>query len=86
MDVMNIDSFEEIKTYNGQVCIVHGTVDKIVNVNYAKRALEVYRTTTPEEMSKEERVCLHLIDGGAHMFYKKHDVIAMEKLRSFASL
>ena len=86
MDVMNMDAFEEIKTYNGRVCIVHGTADKIVNVNYAKRALEVYRNTTPEAMNKEERVCLHIIDGGAHMFSKKHDVIAMEKLRAFASL
>ena len=40
---MNMDSFEEIKTYNGRVCTVHGTADKIVNVNYAKHALEVYK-------------------------------------------
>ena len=65
---------------------MHGTADKIVNINYAKRALEVYRNTTPEAMNEEDRVCLHIIDGGAHMFSKKHEVIAMEKLRDFASL
>ena len=83
---MNMNSFEKIKTYNGRVCIVHGTADKIVNINYAKRASEVYRNTTPEAMSEEDRLCLHIIDGVAHMFSKKNDVIAMEKLREFASL
>lgn len=85
-DVMNLDAFEEIKTYNGRVCIVHGSADRIVNVNYAKRAFEVYRSTKPKAMSEEERVRLHIIEGGAHMFSKKHDVIAMEKLKTFARL
>ena len=34
----------------------------------------------------KERVCLHMIEGGDHMFSIKHDVIAMEKFRTFASL
>lgn len=85
-DVMHMDSFEEIKAYNGKVCIVHGTADKIVDITYAKRAEEVYRSTTPEAMSEAMRVSLHIIDGGAHMFSKKHDVVAMEKLKDFVNL
>ncbi len=85
-DVMQMDALEEIKAYNGKVCIVHGTADKIVDVAYAKRAAEVYRSTTPETMSEDMRVSLHIIEGGAHMFSKKHDVVAMETLRDFADL
>ena len=84
-DVMDMDAFQEIKAYHGRVCIVHGTADKIVDVSYAKRAAEVYRSTTPETMREDMRVSLHIIEGGAHMFSKKHDVVAMEKLRAFAN-
>ena len=37
-----------------------------------------------EGMDAEKRVRFHIIEGGAHMFSKKHDVIAMEYLRQFA--
>jgi len=82
-DVLNIDPFQEIKSYNGQVCIVHGTADKIVNIDYAKRAEEAYKSTKPEDMEEEKRVRLHIIEGGGHAFSKKHDVIAMEKIKEF---
>ena len=82
-DVINMDPFEEIKFYNGQVCIVHGTADKIINLNYARRAKEIYISTKPADMEEEKRVRLHIIDGGEHMFSKKNDVVAMEKMREF---
>ena len=75
---------EEIKSYKGQVLIVHGTADKIVNLDYAKRAVEAYKRTTPEGMDAENRVRFHVIEDGAHMFSQKHDVIAMEYLKEFA--
>ncbi len=84
VDVMNMDPFEEIKAYTGKVCIVHGTADKIVDISYAKRAAEAYISNTPKGM-EEERVCLHVIEGGAHSFSKKHDVMAMNMLREFAA-
>lgn len=86
MDVMHMDPFEEIKTYNGQVCIVHGTADKIVDITYAQRAYEAYKNNLPENMSEEERVDLHFIEGGAHMFSKKHDKAAVEILKGFVKL
>ena len=82
-DVINMDPFEEIKSYSGQVCIVHGTADKIVNIDYAKRAEEAYKSTRPADMDEEARVHLHIIEGGEHGFSKKHDVIAMQKLKEF---
>ncbi len=84
-DVIDMDPFEEIKNYNGEVLIVHGTADKIVNIDYSVRAVEAYKSTRPDEMAEEKRVQYHVIEDGAHMFSKKHDVIAMEYLREFAN-
>lgn len=85
MDVMQMDAFAEIKNYIGRVCIVHGTKDKIVDVSYANRAAEAYKSTTPSGMQESKRVQLHFIDGGGHMFSKKHDVIAMKLLKEFVA-
>lgn len=85
MDVMQMDAFAEIKNYAGRVCIVHGTKDKIVDVSYANRAAEAYKSTIPIGMQESKRVQLHFIDGGGHMFSKKHDVIAMKFLKEFAA-
>lgn len=68
------------------MCIVHGTANKIVDVSYAKRAAEVYRSTTPETLSKDMSVSLYIIGDGAHMLSKKHDVNAMKKLEDIADL
>lgn len=84
MDVMHMNLFDEIKSYNGEVLIVHGTTDRIVNVDYAKRARDAYKSTTPEDIDVEKRVCLHIIEGGGHGFSKEQDVIAREYLRKFA--
>lgn len=85
MDVMQMDAFAEIKNYAGRVCIVHGTKDKIVDVSYANRAAEAYKSTMPIGMQESKRVQLHFIDGARHMFSKKYDVIAMKLLKEFAA-
>lgn len=84
--VMQMDPFEEIKSYSGCVCIVHGTNDKIVDYEYSKKAYEAYRSTTPVDMEKEKRVQLHFIEKGAHGFSKKHDRIAIEYIREFIKI
>ena len=76
--VMDMNPFEEIKKYQGNVLIVHGTADKIVNVDYAKRAKEAYL----EENSNRE-VRLELIENGAHGFARKNDKMAMEMVKEF---
>ncbi len=76
-DVIDMDPFQEIKGYTGDVLIVHGTDDKIVNISYAETALKAY------ESRENGSVKLHIIDGGAHMFSKKHDITAMNVLREY---
>ena len=41
-DVIGIDPYQEIKEFTGDVLIVHGTRDKIVDIEYSKRAYELY--------------------------------------------
>lgn len=76
-DVINMNPYEEIKSYMGDVLIVHGTDDKIVNVHYAKEAEKIYK-------ERESGIIkTHIIDGGNHMFSKRDDIIAMKYLTEF---
>lgn len=72
-DVIDMDPIEEIKSYHGPVLIVHGTKDSIVKLDYSRQAQRAYPNAK-----------LHIIEGGAHGFGKKHDAIAMAHLRRFA--
>jgi len=74
-DVIEMDPFEEIAHYSGKVLIVHGTDDKIVAMRYAEKAEQAY---TARSVGSVE---LQFIDGGGHMFSKKHDAIAMNYLK-----
>lgn len=73
-DVLEMDPVERIKGFDGPVLIVHGTKDSIVRLNYSQQAQQAYPNAK-----------LHIIEGGAHGFSKKHDVIAMEQLRKFSA-
>ena len=84
-DVIGMNPFEEIKGYSGEVLIVHGTADKIVNWDYAKRAYQTYLKNNPAGLVPEQRVTLRLIEDGAHGFYKKHDKMAMEEIKKFVN-
>ena len=75
MDVMELDPFAAIGGYSGPVLIVHGTKDKIVHPDYAKRAAETYANAQ-----------LHMIEKGAHGFSGKRDAQAIGILKTFAAL
>ena len=72
-DVIEMDPIQEISPYRGPVLIVHGTKDSIVKLNYSRQAQRAYPNAK-----------LHIIEGGAHGFGKKHDTIAIAHLRRFA--
>jgi len=80
-DVINMNPFDEIKGYEGDVLIVHGSADKIVNIRYAQQAVETYKSEP-----HTRNVTYHTIVGGRHMFGKRHDKIAMKHLSEFARL
>ena len=72
-DVMDMDPIAEIKSYPGPVLIIHGTKDSIVKLDYSRQAQQAYQNAR-----------LHIIEGGAHGFNRKHDAIALAQLRAFA--
>ena len=72
-DVIEMDPYGQIKSYRGPVLIVHGTKDNIVKLDYSRQAQRSYPNAQ-----------LHIIEGGAHGFGKKHDAIAIAHLRRFA--
>ena len=72
-DVIDMDPIQKISFFRGPVLIVHGTKDNIVNLDYSRQAQRAYPNAK-----------LHIIEGGAHGFGKKHDAIAIAHLRRFA--
>lgn len=55
--LLDYDVYEHIKSYKGDVLIVHGTMDFVVPYSYSEKAAEVY-----------ENCELHLIAGATHGF------------------
>ena len=77
-DVMDMNPFEEVMGYDGDVLIVHGTADKIVNIKYAEQVFDTYKS-----QPHERKAVYYTIEGGSHMFSKKHDELAMNYLKQF---
>lgn len=72
--VIKMDIYEEIVKYGGPVLIVHGTKDAIVNLDYAKKALEAYGA---------DRCQLVIIEDGEHGFKGPHNEQAVEAVKTF---
>lgn len=83
-DVLAMDPFEEIKGYQGRVTLIHGTEDTLVRPEYSQRAYEAYIASCPQGMSGEDRVSLHLIEGGGHGFNEEQDQLCIGYLKAFA--
>lgn len=75
-----MNPFEEIRGFENDVLIVHGTADKIVDIRYAVQAYETYKS---EPYERKAEYCT--IDGGAHMFSRPHDKIAIKHPEQFIS-
>ena len=81
-DVIHMNPFEEIKDYPGNVLIVHGTKDGIVNPRYSQKAYESY-IEAGKEKGYENKVILKFIKGAGHGFLKHQDKIAIGYLKEF---
>ena len=84
-DVIGIDPYQEIQDFSGDILIVHGTKDKIVNMEYSKRAYEMYS----ENRGRNDgagTVSFFPLDGGRHGFSKRHDRAAIGYLKQFLAV
>lgn len=81
-DVIALDPYEEIKGFLGDILLIHGTKDSIVNISYVKKAYDTYLKVSKEN-NLSRNVFFHTIKDGKHGFSKKHDKIAIEYLKQF---
>lgn len=81
-DVIHLDPFQEISKFQGDVLIVHGTKDRVVNIKYAEQAYAAYSEETKRN-NLTRTVSFREIENGDHGFSKKHDAIAIDYLQQF---
>lgn len=76
-DVMEMDAFELIQGYYGNVLLVHGDADQLVNVRYSQQALASYRRAGA-------RASLVTIPEAGHIFvHRAHREIAIRHISAF---
>lgn len=77
-DVMNIDTMQAIACYTGQVMIIHGDQDTLVDISGSQKAAISYE-------SAGANVSLQIISGGGHIFFKPKEIKeAMNLVSKFA--
>ncbi len=72
MDIRNMKPFELIGSYKGNVLIIHGTNDKVVPLDYSKRATETYQNAT-----------IKIIDKAGHGFKPQERVLSNQYVKEF---
>lgn len=83
-DVIHMNPYQETKEFGGDILIVHGTKDSIVGMDYIDKAYKNYKEYRSEN-KLSNHIELKIIEGGKHMFSKKHDVLAIEYLNNFCN-
>ena len=66
--------FETIGKYKGKVLIIHGTDDKVVPLDYSRRAQSTYRNAE-----------LKIIDKAGHGFKPEERVLSNQYVKEFLS-
>lgn len=72
-DAQELEAMEAISGYGGEVLILHGTEDKIVDLSYSERACQCYG----------ENASLFPVQGGGHGFTGKKDELATQVVGMF---
>lgn len=85
-DVNKLNANDEISGYKGPVLIIHGTKDRIVNIEYSKKAKEAYLEKRKDDPEAKEVRSLY-IEGANHGFMglkkKKWNAAAFSEIDRF---
>ncbi|MBE5953913.1 MAG: alpha/beta hydrolase [Lachnospiraceae bacterium] len=79
-DAYDIDIYEEIKGFDGDVLIVHGSKDKNVDISYSEKAYETYLGVESKREEPRE-VLFRIVEKGKHGFDGKYAEMAMEYMK-----
>ena len=83
-DVMHMEPPVELVPYPGDVLIIHGDRDGIVNPVYSETAAMAYKLVRHERKGTN-RVQIEMIPGAGHGFHGRADRLAMGYVREFLS-
>lgn len=76
-DALSLDPYADMTGYKGDVLILHGDADKIVDIEYSRRAEKTY-------LESGARVRFEVIGGAGHIFFNPaHDRLAKQYLKEF---
>ena len=87
--VLDLDPFSVIPSYCGDVLIVHGNADELVDISYSRRAYDAYRAAAETALQAGEiaampHLAFHEVDGAGHIFLRpKHNQEAVEAVTVF---
>ena len=87
--VLELDPFAVIPAYHGDVLIVHGNADDLVDISYSKRAYDAYRAAAAKALEAGKipampQLGFHEVDGAGHIFiHPKHDRDAVRAVTAF---
>ena len=79
-EAYDIDIYEEIKGFDGDVLIVHGSKDKSVDISYSQKAYETYLSVESKREEPRE-VLFRVVEKGKHGFDGKYAELAMEYMK-----
>ena len=87
--VLELDPFSVISAYRGDVLLVHGNADTLVDISYSRRAYDAYRGAAEAALQAGEiavlpQIAFHEVDGAGHIFLKaKHNQDAVNAVTAF---
>ena len=87
--VLELDPFSVIPAYRGDVLIVHGNADTLVDVSYSRRAYDAFRASAEAALEAGQitampLIAFHEIDGAGHIFLRReHNQEAVNAVTAF---
>ncbi|MBQ6402910.1 MAG: prolyl oligopeptidase family serine peptidase [Oscillospiraceae bacterium] len=87
--VLDLDPLPVISSYHGDVLLVHGNADQLVDISYSRRAYDAYRASAKAALEAGEitampRIVFHEVEGAGHIFtHPKHNRDAVRAVTAF---
>lgn len=87
--VLELDPFSVIPAYHGDVLLVHGNADNLVDISYSRRAYAAYRTSAEAALEAGQitampQIAFHVVEGAGHIFTKsRHNRDAVKAVTAF---
>lgn len=87
--VLELDPLAVIPKYRGDVLIVHGNADELVDISYSRRAYAAYRDAAEAALRAGEITAMphlqfHEVDGAGHIFLRSgHNRDAVQAVTAF---